>query len=127
MEPTIRSGKHLAEHANMMGSRFHDVNLSGAEFDDINMSKVSFQNINFSDISICGVRMGGATFKHVGLPPGTKGKQRALRFHQCDLNGSTFKECDLTNVDIVDCDVSDMKIDGFPVRDMLDAYHKNPR
>ena len=27
MEPTIKCGKHLAEHADISGSRFHDVNL----------------------------------------------------------------------------------------------------
>lgn len=124
MEPTIQSGKHLAENANMSGSRFHDVNLSGAEFDDINMSKVCFRNVNLSDISVCGVQMGGAEFKHVGLPPGTPGKQRPLRFEECDLNGSTFKECSLTDVDIIDCDISGMKIHGISVQDMLDSYHQ---
>jgi uncharacterized protein YjbI with pentapeptide repeats len=49
MDPTIQCGRHLAEHANLSGSRFHDVNLSGAEFDDVNMSKVRFYNINMSD------------------------------------------------------------------------------
>jgi len=28
MEPTIKSGKHLAEHADLSGSRFRDVNLA---------------------------------------------------------------------------------------------------
>jgi uncharacterized protein YjbI with pentapeptide repeats len=60
MEPTIKSGKHLAEHASLGGSRFHDVNLADAEFNDVNMSKVTFENINMSDISVCCVQMGGA-------------------------------------------------------------------
>jgi len=124
MEPTIRCGKHLAEHTNISESRFHDVNLSGAEFDDVNMSKVSFHNINFSNISICGVQMGGAQFKHIGLPPGTPGKQLPMRFEECDLNGSSFKKCDLTNVDVVDCDISGMKIHGILVQDMLDVYQQ---
>ena len=124
MNPTIGSGKHLAENANMSKSRFHDVNLAGSEFDDICMSNVKFHNINFSDISVTAVQMGGAFFKHVGLPPGTKERQRPVRFEECDLNGSTLKECDLTNVDIVDCDISGMKIDGIPVQDMLRAYRQ---
>jgi len=49
METTIKCGKHLAEHANMSGSRFHDVNLSTAEFDDVNMRGTTFHNINMSD------------------------------------------------------------------------------
>jgi hypothetical protein len=49
MEPTIKCGRHLAEHADLSGSRFHDVNLSGAEFDDVNMSKARFHNMNLSD------------------------------------------------------------------------------
>jgi len=49
MEPTIKCGRHLAEHADLSGSQFHNVNLSGAEFDDVNMSKVRVHNINMSD------------------------------------------------------------------------------
>ena len=52
MGPTIECGRHLAEHADISGSRFHDVNLSGAEFDDVNLGQATFHNINLSDISI---------------------------------------------------------------------------
>ena len=124
MKPTITNGKHLAENVNIAGSRFHDVNLSGSEFDDINMSKVSFRNINLSDISICGVQMGGAIFRHVGLPPGMKGKQKPLQFDECDLNGSSFKQCDLANVEINNCNIEGLKIDGIPVSDLISEYRQ---
>jgi uncharacterized protein YjbI with pentapeptide repeats len=124
MEPTIRCGKHVAEHADLAGSRFCDVNLADAEFDDVNMRHVKLHNINLSDIAVSAVQMGGASFCCVGLPPGTAGKQRPLRFENCDFNGSTFRRCDLSNVALTDCDVSGMKIDGVAVDELLRAYRQ---
>ena len=124
MEPTIKCGKHLAEHANISGSRFHDVNLAQAEFDDVNMTQVRFHNINMSDITVSAVQMGGARFKHIGLPPGSKEKQRPLSFEEADLNGTTISRCDLSHVKIESCKVEGMTIDGIPVTDLLAAYRQ---
>jgi uncharacterized protein YjbI with pentapeptide repeats len=98
------------------------VNLEQATFDDVNMTGVKLHNINLSDLSVSAVQMGGATFSCVGLPPGAAGKQRPVRFHNCDLNGSTFTQCDLSQVAISACDVSGMTIDGVAVADMLRAH-----
>ena len=124
MNPTIKCGKHLAEHADISGSRFHDVNLAGAEFDDANMSKVRFHNINMSDIAVSAVQMGGAKFKHIGPPPGSKEKQRPLTFEEADLNGSTILRCDLSNVKIENCHVQGMRIDGLLVTDLVAAHKR---
>jgi uncharacterized protein YjbI with pentapeptide repeats len=64
MKPTIKCGKHLAEHANISGSQFHNVNLSAADFDDVNLSNTRFHNVNLSDIKVSAVQIGGASFKH---------------------------------------------------------------
>ena len=122
MKATITCGKHMAEHANISGSRFHDVNMAGVEFDDVNMGEARFHNINMSDISVSAVQMGGARFKHIGLPPGSQEKQRPLSFEEADLNGSTFTKCDLAGVQIKDCNVDGMMIEGIPVADLLAAY-----
>ena len=122
MEPTIKCGKHLAEHADISGSRFHDVNLAQAEFDDVNMTQVRFHNINMSDITVSAVQMGGAKFRHIGLPPGSKEKQRPLSFEEADLNGTTISKCDLSNVKIENCNCEGMTIDGVLVTELLAAY-----
>lgn len=127
MELTISCGKHLAEHADLSGSRFHDVNLGNAEFDDVNMSNVRLHNINMSDMTIEAVQIGGTTIRHVGLPPGMSGghKQRPVLFHECDLNGSTIKQCDLANVRIENCNLDGATIDGVPVADLLATWKAN--
>ncbi len=126
MEPTIRCGKHLAEHADLAGSQFRDVNLADAEFDDVNMSHVRLHNINLSDIAVSAVQMGGASFSCVGLPPGRPGQQRPLRFKNCDFNGSTFTRCDLSHVALTECDVSGMSIDGVAVAELLKLHRQQP-
>lgn len=78
MESTITCGKHLAEHADISNSRFHDVNLSGADFDDVNLSRAKFHNINLSDIQVSAVQIGDATFKHVS-PLWTKAATRQAK------------------------------------------------
>ena len=122
MEPTIKCGKHLADNANLAGSTFHNVNLSDALFDNVNMTHVRFHNINLSDIDVSAVQIGGAHFKHFGLPPGSPGKQRPLSFEEGDLNSSTFSRCDLSNVKLTDCNLEGMTIDGILVTDLLAAY-----
>jgi uncharacterized protein YjbI with pentapeptide repeats len=122
MEPTLKSGKQLAEHADIAGSEFHHTNLRGANFDDVNLSGASFHNINFSEIKVSAAQMGGATFKHIGLPPdkdGRQGRQRPVTFEEATLSDSTFRKVDLSNVRIIDCNIAGMTIDGVLVSDLL--------
>jgi len=129
----------MAEHADISGSSFHDVNLSkttfhdanmsGADFDDVNLSSARFHNINLSDIRVSAVQIGGATFKHVGPPPDSDGKQQRQRpvvFEEAMLCDSMFRKVDMSNVKIVDCDIQGMTIDGVPVADLL-AEHRKKR
>lgn len=128
MEPTIKCGKHLAEHANLAGSRFHDVNLAEAEFDDVNMSKASFHNINLSDVTITAAQMGGAKFKHIGPPPDKNGhqeRQRPVTFEEMMLCDSHFHNVDLSNARITDCNMRGMTIDGILVAELIAAYEKS--
>jgi uncharacterized protein YjbI with pentapeptide repeats len=122
MEPVIGSGKHLAENADLAGSRFHDVNLADAVFDDVNMRGVTFQNIDMSDITVRGVHMGGARFSCIGLPPGAEGRQRPMGFEAADLNGTIFSKCDMSGVCIENCCTEGMTIDGVLVTDLQAAY-----
>lgn len=127
MEPRIKCGKHLANHANISGSKFHDVNLSGADFDNVNLSNARFHNINLSDIQVSAVQIGGATFKHVGPPPdkdGNQARQRPVRFEEAMLCDSTFQKVDMSNVKIIDCNIEGMTIDGMLVTDLLKEYKR---
>jgi len=127
MESTIKCGKHLAEHANISGSKFHDVNLSGADFDDVNLSRARFHNINLSDIQVSAAQIGGATFKHIGPPSDKDGKQarqRPVTFEEAMLCDSTFRKVDMSNVKIIDCDLSGMTINGILVTDLLTEWKK---
>jgi hypothetical protein len=127
MEPTIKGGKHLAENADISGSRFHEVNLSGADFDDVNLSQARFHNINLSDIQVTAVQIGGATFKHIGPPPdkdGHQARQRPVMFEEAMLGDSTFLKVDLSNVRIIDCNIQGMTIDGILVTDLLKGFRK---
>jgi uncharacterized protein YjbI with pentapeptide repeats len=137
MEPTIKCGKHTAEHADISGSVFHDVNLrkatfndanmSGADFDNVNLSGARFHNINLSDIRVSAVQIGGATFKHVGPPPDADGKQERQRpvvFEEAMLCDSTFRKVDMSNVRIVNCNIEGMTIDGVQVADLLAKHRK---
>jgi uncharacterized protein YjbI with pentapeptide repeats len=121
MEATSKCGKQVTEHANISGSRFHDVNMAETEFDDMNMKGVSFHNINMSDIRVGAVQMGGAKFKHIGLPPGSAEKQRPLTFEEADLNSSTFLKCDLSNVRIDQCNIEGLTVNGVRISDLLAA------
>lgn len=127
MEPTIKCGKHLAEHASLSGSRFHDVNLSGADFDDVNLSNARFHNANLSDIQVSAVQIGGAAFKHVGPPLDKEGKQacqRPVTFEEAMLCDSTSREVDPSNVKIIDCNIEGMTIDGALVADLLREHRR---
>jgi uncharacterized protein YjbI with pentapeptide repeats len=125
MEPTIKCGKHLAEHADLAGSRFHDVNLGGAEFDDVNLGQARLHNINLSDITVAGANLGGACFKHIGpmpRPDGTQERQKAVTFEDAMLCDSVFRKVDLSGAKIEDCNIDGMTIDGVPVADLFAAY-----
>jgi uncharacterized protein YjbI with pentapeptide repeats len=122
MEPTIKCGKHLALHAKLTGSRFEDVCLGDAEFDNVSLVRAKLHNINLSDITVTAAQIGGATFKYIGLPMGSKGKQRPLRFEEADLNGTTISKSDLSGVKIEDCNIQGMTIDGIPVADLIATY-----
>ncbi len=130
MEPMIKCGKHLAEHANLSGSQFHDVNLAGADFNDVNLSGARFHNINMSDISLTAAQIGGARFKHIGPPPdkdGRQERQRPVTFEEMMLCDSTFRKVDLSNVRITDCNLDGMTIDGMLISDMIEAYSKQDK
>jgi len=127
MGSTIKCGKHLAEHANISGSKFHDVNLSRANFDDVNLSKARFHNINLSDMQVSAAQIGGATFKHIGPPPDKDGKQarqRPVTFEEAMLCDSTFRKVDMSNVKIIDCDLTGMTINGILVTSLLKEWKK---
>lgn len=78
MDATIKSGRHLALHAKLTGSRFMDVCLADAEFDNVSLVRAKLHNINLSDITVTAAQMGGARFKHIG-PPQTKTESRNAR------------------------------------------------
>ena len=120
---TIKCGKHLAEHTNLAGSRFNNVNLEGAEFRNVNLCRSTFHNLNLSGVLISAAQLGGALFRHIGLPTGSPGKQSPISFEECDLNGSRFDHCDLTNVHITDCEVGGLTINGVPVEELFAAWH----
>jgi len=125
MEPTIKCGKHFANHCKMTGSRFEDVCLGNAAFDNVNLANAKFHNINMSDIEVTCVQWGGATFKNIGLPPTPeyeRQKQRALSFENCDINNSTFSKCDLSNVKIDNCNINGMTVNGISIQELLSTY-----
>jgi len=127
MEPTIKSGKHLAENADLTETSFHNVNMSQADFDDVNLRGTRFHNVNLSEITVTAAQIGGATFKHIGLPPGSTGKQRPLRFEEADLNGTTILRCDLSGAKIEKCNVQGMTIDGILVTDLIAALNRQKK
>jgi uncharacterized protein YjbI with pentapeptide repeats/predicted transcriptional regulator YdeE len=114
----------------MPGLLFENANLERARFDDVNLSRGQIQNANLSDLEIKGAQLGGALFRHIGLPPPgdpahqAGAEQRPLRFEQCDLHGSTVKDCDLSGVAISGSKMHGMTINGISVEDLLAAYRK---
>lgn len=125
MEPTIRSGRHLAENADISGSRFHDVDMSGAGFDDVNLAGASFHNVNMSDIRVSAAQIGGACFGCVGTPPDAEGRQarqRPVTFENAMLCDSLFRHVDLSGSRIEECDLTGVTIDGVALADLLEAW-----
>lgn len=121
MEPTIKCGKHFANHCKMTGSRFEDVCLGDAEFDNVSLANAKFHNINMSNIEVTCIQWGGASFKNIGLPPTPEYKdktQRPLSFENCDINGSTFRNCNLRNVKISGCN-----LEGMSKKEAWTWYH----
>lgn len=137
MEPTITCGKHLAQHADISGSRFEDVNLAGASFQDVNLANADFNdinlsharlhNVNLSDLTVSAVQIGGSKFCCVGPPPDEHSKQarqRPVSFDNSMLCDSTFHNCDLSGVRITNCNIEGMTIDGMSVTEMIEAYRQ---
>jgi hypothetical protein len=114
----------------MPGLRFENANLSQIRFDDVNLARGQIQNANLSDLEIKGAQLGGALFRHIGLPPPGHpayqegAKQRPLRFEECDLNSSTVKGSDLSGVAISGCKMRGMTIDGISIEALLAAYRE---
>jgi len=113
------------DDVNMHATRFNNINLGEAQFENINLSKSKYHDINFSDVEFSAAQMGGTRFKHIGLPPGSGGKQRTVTFEEAHLNDSVFRKVDLSNVQIIDCNITGMTIDGILVSDLLAAYAKH--
>ena len=142
LRPDIIGGQHFANHVNIAKSEFIDVNMTNAKFDtvnlrksnfnDIDLSKSNFNNINYreakltnvdmSDIEISMAIIGGAKFKNIGLPVGSKEKQSPVSFEDVDLNNSKLLKCDLSDVSVDSCKIEGMKIDGILVSDLLKNY-----
>ena len=123
----LKSGKYIADCANLAGSKFHDVNLGSTEFDDVYFGGATFHNINMSDVKFSAMQIGGASFIHIGLPTdekGKQGKQRGVKFEEAHLNDSIFKKCKLTDIKIIDCEIDGMEIDGVSVKEAIENYKK---
>jgi len=126
------------ENCQAEGVAFRDVALPGLSFENANLGRIRFESVNLSqgqihdanlsDLEIKGAQLGGALFRHIGLPPPghpafKEGvEQRPLRFEECDLHGSTVKDCDLSHVAISGCRMPGMTIDGIAVEDLLATY-----
>jgi len=69
MDPTIKSGRHIAAEVDLTGSQFRhaclsevifdDVNLEGAKFENVNLSEGRFNNINMTGVEITDVNTAG--------------------------------------------------------------------
>src|SRR5436305_2295083 len=115
--------KQLNHHnEDISTSRFDDLNMSKSDFENINLSGSRFHDINFSDVHFSAAQMGGTTFKHIGLPPGSREKQRPVTFEEATLNDSVFRKVDLSNVKLIDCNIEGMTIDGILVSELLDCH-----
>src|SRR5436190_15836732 len=105
-------------------SRFDDLNMSKSDFENINLSNSRFHDVNFSDVSFSAAQMGGTVFKHIGLPPGSKDKQRPVTFEEATLCDSVFRKVDLSNVKLIDCNIEGMTIDGVLVSKLLEEHKR---
>src|ERR1700751_2346866 len=86
-------------------SHFNDMNMAKSDFENINLSGSRVHDINFNGVHFSARKMGGTTFKHIGLPPGSKDKQRPVTFEEATLCDSVFRKVDLTNVKLIDCNI----------------------
>ena len=115
------------QHEDISTSRFDDAKMSQSQFENINLSGSRFHDINFSDVHFSAAQMGGTTFKHIGLPPGSKDKQRPVTFEEATLCDSVFRKVDLSNVKLIECNIEGMTIDGILLSELLDAYKRQKR
>lgn len=128
LEITNTKKKLVIEDVYMDGSTFTNVSGKDLLWDDVNLTGTKIKNANLSDLEIKGAQLGGAFFKHIGLPSSDhahhnpNAKQRPLRFENCDLNNSKIIECDLSGVEINDCTLLGMKINGIEVTELLKVY-----
>jgi uncharacterized protein YjbI with pentapeptide repeats len=111
-------------------SLFENCRAEGVTFRNVALLGLTIEDANLSDLKIKGAQLGGALFRHIGLPgpdhPAFKEgvEQRPLRFEECDLHGSTVKDSDLRGVAISGCKMQGMTIDGVRVEDLLAAYRE---
>jgi uncharacterized protein YjbI with pentapeptide repeats len=130
--PEPRPGMTFRD-ASMPQLSIENADLNHARFENVNLASSKIHNANLSDLEIGGAQLGGALFRHIGLPPkGTPAyvegaEQRPLRFEECDLHGSAIKGSDLRGVSISGCQMQGMTIDGIPVTELLAAYREKHR
>ncbi len=116
--------------AMLNGSSFEQMMMNNASFKDVCITGLKIEDANLSDLEIKYAQLGGAYIHDIGMPPeghpayDPAAKQRALKFENCDLQGSTITDCNLSGVDITDCDIAGMKIDGIDVGELLKAHQK---
>jgi len=127
---TITKAKRqlVIEDVCMDESSFINVCGKSLLWDNVNLTGTKIKNANLSDLEIKGAQLGGALFKHIGLPTSDHAhynpdaKQRPLRFENCDLNNSLFMECNLSGVEINNCSLEGMKINGIEVLALIKVY-----
>lgn len=109
--------------------KFQCADLNHANFRDVNMSGTLINDANLSDLEIDGAQLGGAYIHNIGLPPEghpgyreDQGRQRPLRFHNCDLAGSSITDCDLSGMNIDSCNIRGLTIDGIDIADLIRLY-----
>ncbi len=116
------AGSHFYQ-TDISGSTFENIDMSSTRYTGVNMTGVSLNEIDLSHIIVTNARMGGVRFQRI-IRKTRDGKEKSLKFDDCEMTGSTMSECNLKDVKLVDCDVTGMKINGIPLQDMLDAYDK---
>ena len=130
---TITHAKRMLEIEDvcMDGSTFTTVCGKALIWDDVNLTGSKIKNANLSDLTIMGAQLGGAHFKHIGLPSNghphydPTAKQRPMRFESCDLNNSSISDCDLTGVEINNCQLEGMKINGVEVTELFKVFESS--
>ncbi|WP_099156935.1 pentapeptide repeat-containing protein [Virgibacillus ndiopensis] len=119
------------EMAEISGSKFNHVLAEKLHFHNVNLSGTKITDANLSDLHIEDAQIGGATFRHIGLPPeghpahDSDAKHRTVTFENCDLNTSTLKNCNLSNVDISNCSIKGLRINGVLIEELLEKHVRN--